>query len=73
MEFTVNFEINGEPSTWEDILRRVSQTAKAAAEGMADMSKVFEELKIRDNSHRRKVDDFIRWWAVHQDDGMVEV
>lgn len=73
MQFTVNFEINGEPATWADILARARRTAKAAASATADMSMAFEHMRdnfcaMNEAAKRRKVDDFIRWLAKHQDD-----
>lgn len=79
MQFNVNFQINGEPATWEELLQRVTRmakAAKAASAGVADMGAATERMAnefraANADIKRRRVDDFIRWLAKHQDDGMV--
>lgn len=70
MDFGIDYQINGEPATWDEILKRVGQTARAAAKGMDDLGSAFNDVfgETREAKRRRQVDDFIRWWAVHQDD-----
>lgn len=68
-QFTINFQINGKPSTWEELVREATRATKA----VNDLSSAFETFNGRKDTRRGVVDDFIRWLAVHQDDGMVEV
>ena len=72
MEFSFDFQINGEPATWADILGRMRKASQRMSDVFSDFDKVYRAPKSAE-TRRVQVDDFICWLAKHQDDGMVEV
>lgn len=56
-----------------EAMDKLRQAAAAAAQDLGGFNTVFQEFAakqraMQDAAKRRKVDDFIRWLAVHQDD-----